>query len=1482
MKLSIKRCLFSFVMSTALAGTVRAQSESAEGVVRLGSDASSAAASAPQADPAMEGYATPYASPYGAASSQYGPPPSYGVSEVDRVFRVRGRVDARGGQLYGYDEGYTNIGIFAPKPLWDENSLIFADVRGMITNQGKGGANVGVGLRHYDEDLDRVFGASVWYDYDNSHVESYNQIGLSLESLGRFWDWRVNGYIPVGQDKNKLGVAYPSSLFIGHNIWLNRITTWEQAYHGFDTEVGGPFPVLGRYGLNGYVGFYYFTGANSSDFTGVSGRIQAQLNEDLTLGVTVTDDHTFGTNTQIQVVATLPDGTPNRWLRPLRVYDRLFQPVQRNYRAIINTIYDTDQIIAINPKDGLPYFVDHINPNQIVDGDGTVENPFNSIASYTANETDKPNVDIIYVKPRLDDSSANLNTGITLLTGQRLLSTSVEHTFMTPEGTMQLAGYVPDDLPVLTNPLGDVVTFADGANCLEVSGFTITSTPAVIPGQTNVGIIGDGNSFVMINRNTIQGGDYGVLLTDLSGTFAAGTESTFTENTLSGNLLDGLAVVNDASAPLDVVVTDNIAANNGRDGISLIADNGSVLSGLIDGNSASGNTEVGIHLASDSGRLNFNDPLDPDSPRQISNNTVQNNVGDGIRVDVTGTASADLLIIDNTAIGNENGIHVTRDDSAALNVVLQGNTTGSNTAAGVAVDIGGAAAPTVTISTQDTLYENNVGDGLQINGFDDAVVDFTSTRDIFRGNGGNGLSVTSDDNSVVDVTFTNATAQQNTNGAVFLSDGDSVMNVNILTNTADPDFVGTTVFEENAQHGVQVTSRLRSLMNFNVLATDPDLLIEYSFRNNSADGLNLNRIDASNLIATIEDAEFTGNGSDGLEFAFSGSNINDPNQPLPLNSPNTLTVSGSVFDSNSANGMNFQGTGDATLVANVSLSEFTNNTQNGIQATTLAGSSFGSSIIPQFSVFDGITVTDNGVDGIQLNVYDAVGVGSTQRVTIQSTLGETLIADNADDGIQFDVGLVNPTDYETGAADGVLQVLGLNTVISANGGNGIESLIQDDNPFDFGTDTGTITVQNATIGGPTAADGNGGDGVHMEIATGNNIGFTGIGTVNLIGATVANNAGDGAELRVDDGGDGFLNASAGTLITNNGGHGLNYNADGNNVQNQVYLTINGTVVDSTIQRNAQNGVNIDLEGKAGSAGLLKFYDPNEFVFDNNLIAQNGQNGIYYNGNAGRQQRFGSDGSLNDFIKAQAQLPQPTTPATPFIGDQFFQASAFARARGNTGDLIPDVFTSNFMNLTTSQNSVITITNNRIQFNGQGGTDGDGVFFRVSTDSYLGADVGGANGSGNGNVFTGNLLSDFRTESFRAIDQATGVVVPKTASVANGAPTPDDIYMDDTAQMDLRFFNNTGDNVNAVPNVFPRGAIYPGEFLLENVNLRPVQLFQLDGGPNVNASNTFTNTPFLTTEFANGDFHIRTGSSIVFPNANFPQNYNTNPGNPFLP
>ena len=81
--------------------------------------------------------------------------------------------------------------------------------------------------------------------------------------------------------------------------------------------MGGPLPVFGRYGVNGYVGGYHFVGngERGGSFTGASGRFMAQINEDVSFGVQVTHDNVFGNNTQFQVNLTLPEGAPSRWLR---------------------------------------------------------------------------------------------------------------------------------------------------------------------------------------------------------------------------------------------------------------------------------------------------------------------------------------------------------------------------------------------------------------------------------------------------------------------------------------------------------------------------------------------------------------------------------------------------------------------------------------------------------------------------------------------------------------------------------------------------------------------------------------------------------------------------------------------------------------------------------------------------------------------------------------------------------------------------------------------------------------------------------------------------------------------------------------------------------------------------------------------------------------------------------------------------------------
>ena len=600
-------------------------------------------------------------------------PGSY--TKYDRTFRPRINVDTRGGGLYGYEPGYTNLGMFLPYTIEDDTAILFGDVRAIVTHDGKGGANVGAGWRWWMEDVDRIVGLSAWYDFDAGHAQSYDQIGLSFESLGRFVDFRTNGYMPIGKRDHTLGTVLDSTNtnFIGNGLFFNRTTRAEQTFTGFDTEVGGPVPLLGRYGVNGYLGGYHFIGNGQlgGSVTGLSTRLMAQVNEDVSVGVQLTDDNVFGTNVQAQVFVTLPEGTPSRWLRNPRVQDRLTSSVFRQFRVLAKVdTFDVPEA-AINPKDGQPYFVTHIDPNGAATGAGTIANPLNSIAAYNnLSLAQRQQSDIIYVRPRADDTNTNLDTGatpgtLTLFNGQRLLTTSVQNQFASnviTGGFGFLPGFVAGaELPNIFNSTGgDVVTLAANATqCIEVSGFDITGS------ATGNGIQGSNNTWVAINNNNIHDALNGVVLTDLHGTVAAGTAAQILDNNFHDNINDGFHVTNTGAPPLDVIVQGNSFVNNGDDGLQLDANGGSVINGIIGGaeitpadpgppvvaavtlgNTFRNNGAHGLHLTANAGTLNFLSPPGPDGSGIINNDFTANGL-DGLHIETTNGSTGNFDVIGN-------------------------------------------------------------------------------------------------------------------------------------------------------------------------------------------------------------------------------------------------------------------------------------------------------------------------------------------------------------------------------------------------------------------------------------------------------------------------------------------------------------------------------------------------------------------------------------------------------------------------------------------------------------------------------------------------------------------------------------------------------------------------------------------------------------------------------------------------------------------
>lgn len=739
MKRMAMQCLVGLWVCTILCGTVQAQNENG-GTARVSDQPGPLPPVAETVPPAPN-------------VADSGLPQDYfRVTPVDVVFSPRAYFTARAGTLYGYEESYTNVGAFLPAFI-DDGAIVFLDGSGLVTYDGRGGANVGVGWRYLMEDIQRIVGVSAWYDFDAGHIRSYNQIGLSFESLGRYFDLRLNGYIPIGQDRNVISSTLTGNMvFAGNRLLVQRASLIETAFTGFDAEVGGPMPIFGRYGLTGYTGFYFYTANDGGDFTGVSGRLTWQLNEDASLGVQITDDGDFGTNTQLQFSMWLPDGKQGRWLRPLSLQDRLASRVIRNNRVTVEQSVQLANELGINPKDNQPYFIVHVDPNGpdgVPQGDGTVENPFNLLSQFDNLPFDtKSQVDIVLVDPRTDNTSTNLNTGVTLLSMQRLLGTTLPQTFQVaqqPGFDIPIFGITQTGtLPTLSNDAGgNVVTLADGAMMVEVSSFNINGN------ATGSGIVGTNNTAVMINRNVISGGVNGIQLFNLTGLAADGMESAIVRNIIRGNTQDGIFIGNAGVGPLDLIIANNPPLDVDLDGVLVDTDSNGVPDSFqpdsLDGDGDFSND--GIANNGDDG-LDINADAGSFITLVMDSNVIFGNGDNGAEIDATANSTIQGLIFSNEIRDNGgNGILMTADNSTLdfLNVLagvvdpvtglplqgqIRGNTIFRNAEDGLAVTTTGPS--TASLAVLGNVFGADA-----------------SSNDATLGNGGYGFSFSADGGSAL-------------------------------------------------------------------------------------------------------------------------------------------------------------------------------------------------------------------------------------------------------------------------------------------------------------------------------------------------------------------------------------------------------------------------------------------------------------------------------------------------------------------------------------------------------------------------------------------------------------------------------------------------------------------------------------------------------------------------------------------------------------
>lgn len=123
------------------------------------------------------------------------------------------------GKGIGYNQGYTSVDLFiAPPPTLPHRFVPFLDTRLHVFDNGRIATNAGVGLRYIGSSF--VYGLNSYYDYRETSRQKYNQYSLGFEALGKVWDFRISGYLPLGTKRSDLyGTKF--GYFTGNLMRLN-------------------------------------------------------------------------------------------------------------------------------------------------------------------------------------------------------------------------------------------------------------------------------------------------------------------------------------------------------------------------------------------------------------------------------------------------------------------------------------------------------------------------------------------------------------------------------------------------------------------------------------------------------------------------------------------------------------------------------------------------------------------------------------------------------------------------------------------------------------------------------------------------------------------------------------------------------------------------------------------------------------------------------------------------------------------------------------------------------------------------------------------------------------------------------------------------------------------------------------------------------------------------------------------------------------
>ncbi len=1159
------------------------------------------------------------------------PPTSSGIATVQNVsgsgllngtyFDLRHVI----GDGVGYQNSYSQVGAFTP--FWmGEDAFIAPNARMIVTNSTQVGVNAGLVGRQYLNGLDRILGVYGYYDNDqDSNNFRYSQFTVGAETLGNWWDLRANGYFQNGNTSNFLHAQNITGgpFYVGNNIDFQGHQLRDQSLGGADAEFGIPMSPKTPW-LRGYSGIYgYHTGGGNT--IGYRGRLEATVSNDLTLGVTVSQDSIYGTNVNGVIDFKFSGFQPTRYFPNMTTRQRMLNPVQRNWRVATRTYSQEIDIAAINPQTNKPYFIVHVDNSAAPGGNGTIEHPFQHLVN-------APQADIILVHLGNAGSSTTPVTGSTILSNnERLLGTGILSTvdLFAHYGSTTISSVYDLPLtsntgmfPYVTNPAGNIVTLANnnevtGLNLFNSAGTAITNTAA------------GSNNFNLHDLEITGNLGKGIALTSASGIGIINNINTGTQ-TIGGPTPGNNPGVPGLGLNSGII---GVVGNNAGGGIQLSTGGPGLNLTLSDVNMNSnpaGLQPFGVALAANLGALNVgmknvftNDNgtgiqlSEQSQPVSVTMNNVRSNDNTGVGIQVEGTGGYITINANNIAAmrnGSDNlqiGTQATPLVLSTVNVTLtDSNFSNSTGGSGITFGLAGGTGNLSLLgsSTVNDMVMGNHLHGLSLFGTNSAVLNAVVDNGQFMGNGGDAFHVVEANQAIVNLMVdpTNASGSGG-NGLYYSLIQGSTLNVN-FTNDNLNNSQGSAVYGnlDNSTVNLLFTGTTGSGSGGDGFYLKA---LNGSLANLEIDGGSMPGTVVGSTVGGFSNSGTLTPGSSAVEIIANNSSVNllmdnTAGNNLVPNTVSTLGTQAYGLKLDLSNGSNFSGTIENGGFSDALINAMNVNVTSGSAAALTLFNTSGNN-----SGADGYVANVNAASLTTTftnlsNLNNSVGNGMTFTVANGGTMNTIFnvgnINNSGGDGINGTVTDATSTAFITIENGGTVNNSGANGLnFNVNAGTlGVSAFSSSFSNSGFATGAGSGVLGLVTNAGlaemnfiNTGVNNNLDNGIFVTTNTGGNIqaAFS-IGSIDgngTTGITARNN--DGIRLDMNGATNSYLHLFNGASVNGNGNDGVTILASNSThfqgVFNNISILGNGAVTPPVF---GQTSAGVDVETSSSSNVGLSF------------------------------------------------------------------------------------------------------------------------------------------------------------------------------------------------------------------------------------------------------------------------------------------------------